>query len=100
MKKLILLLSLVALLGCTKAPDANVATDLCIKACQDALSEGMDLSNGPCLSNEIADNWVCDVAHSPRQAIDNDPSNQCPAYGVSASHFVEVDPECNFIRAI
>ena len=56
------------------------------------------MTNGPCLSNEIVEDWVCDVAHSPRQAVDDLPENQCPAYGDKASHFVEVDPDCNFIR--
>lgn len=59
---------------------------------------GGDLSNGPCLSNEIAPDWVCDVAHSPRAAADDNPANQCPEYGASANHFVEVDKNCNVIQ--
>ena len=61
--------------------------------------------NGPCLSDNnsewnIAD-WVCDVAHSPRQDVDNLPENQCQAFRNSqAHHFVEVDSSCNFIRAV
>lgn len=61
---------------------------------------GIDMSRGPCLSNEVIPDWVADVAHWPRQAIDNDPANQCPAYREGkAHHFVELDPEGNFIRA-
>ena len=55
-------------------------------------SQGLEMSNGPCLSNEIIPDWVADVAHDPREDIDDLPENQCPAYGINASHFVEVDP--------
>jgi len=42
---------------------------------------------------------VCDVAHQPRQDVDNDRKNQCDAYHDGrASHFVEVDPTCAFIE--
>ncbi len=46
--------------------------------------------------------WVCDIAHSPRQSeIDDLPENQCSAYREGrAKHFVEVDMNCNLIRAI
>jgi hypothetical protein len=68
--------------------------------CQKQLETGADLSKGPCLSNEIAPDWVCDVAHNPRQAVDDEPANQCPAYWDTAHHFVEVDPQCNFITEV
>lgn len=80
--------------------EADNAKNLCIQKCQKELNVGRDLSNGPCLSNEIMKDWVCDVAHSPRQAVDNLKENQCSAYGKTASHFVEVDPSCNFIIAV
>jgi hypothetical protein len=84
--------------------DADRARFACIFLCQAALNEGRNLDNGPCLSTgleawDIPD-WVCDVAYDPRQAVDNLPENQCPEFGVSASHFVEVDPDCGFIRAV
>lgn len=61
---------------------------------------GEDLSDGPCLSNEIMPGWVADIVHDPRQAIDNDPANQCPAYRTGeATHFVELDIDGNLIRA-
>lgn len=61
---------------------------------------GVDMSVGPCLSNEVIPDWVADVAHWPRQAIDDDPANQCSAFREGkAHHFVELDPEGNFIRA-
>lgn len=61
---------------------------------------GVDMSDGPCLSNDLMDDWVFDIAHSPRQEIDNEPENQCSAYREGkAHHFVEFDPEGNLIRA-
>lgn len=61
---------------------------------------GVDMSSGPCLSNEIIPDWVADVAHWPRQEVDNDPTNQCPSFREGkAHHFVELDPDGNFIRA-
>lgn len=59
-----------------------------------------DFSNGPCLSNALRPDWVLDIAHNPRQPIDDIPQNQCPAYVQrTAHHFVELDPEGDLIRA-
>lgn len=82
----------------------ELAIKKCKELCEDALSNGIDLSNGPCLSSGNAkwniEGWVCDIAHSPRVAeIDNLKENQCPEWGVSAKSFVEFTPECEFIRA-
>lgn len=84
---------------------------LCIALCQEKLEAGVDLSNGPCLANEmkykpmgsqqekIKEDWVCDVAHDPREDIDDLPENQCSYFREGkAHHFVEVTPECNLIR--
>lgn len=61
---------------------------------------GEDLSAGPCLSNDLIPDWVADIAHNPRQDVDNEPVNQCEAYrNDMAHHFVELDPEGNLIRA-
>jgi hypothetical protein len=44
--------------------------------------------------------WVADIAHDPRQEIDNDPANQCQNFlSGEAQHFVELDPEGNLIQA-
>ncbi|RLJ00896.1 MAG: hypothetical protein DRP11_05300 [Candidatus Aenigmatarchaeota archaeon] len=94
-----LILALVAIAGCTQPGNVDVAKEECIKLCQEALARGENLENGPCLSNRVIEGWVCDVAHSPRQDVDNRPENQCPEFGKSASHFVEVDPNCRFIRS-
>lgn len=102
MKKMLLvsLMAMVLISGCLNQKDSDTATAACIKKCEAALNAGQNLSNGPCLSNEIIKDWVCDVAHSPRQAVDNLPENQCPAYGVTALHFVEVDINCNLIKTV
>jgi len=76
----------------------------CESLCEGFLNEGVDLSMGPCLSDNNADwvatDWVCDVAHSPRQGTDELSANQCLAFRVGqAHHFVEVDENCNLIRA-
>jgi hypothetical protein len=60
----------------------------------------MDFSCGPCLSDALMPDWVLDVAHNPRQAMDDLPSNQCPSFREGrAKHFVELDLEGNLIRA-
>jgi len=77
------------------------AARACQALCNELLSSGEDLSNGPCLSNEVIEDWVCDVAHHPRESIDNDPANQCSAYiAGTARHFVEVDTGCDFVKAV
>jgi hypothetical protein len=59
-----------------------------------------DLSAGPCLSNNLIPDWVADIAHNPRQAVDDLPANQCSAYREGqAHHFVELDLDGNLIRA-
>ena len=79
----------------------DMAVSACKELCESALSIGENLSNGPCLSNRIAEGWVCDVAHSPRLAVDNEPANQCSAYAAgTANHFVEVDANCELIKAL
>ncbi len=80
--------------------DSTRASYACILLCKTYRNNGTDLSSGPCLSGNIIPDWVCDVAHSPRQSVDNLEENQCPEYGKSAHHFVEVNPECKLIRTV
>ena len=80
----------------------DLAVQKCIELCLKAKEQGINLSNGPCLSDfmdyDVYD-YVCDVAHWPRENIDNKPENQCIAYRQGLRHhFIEVDPDCNFIR--
>lgn len=99
------MISLILLSGCTTA-DKNII-DACVALCENALKESKDLSNGPCLSDNNPDwkveNWVCDVAHSPRQTVDNQRENQCNEWWEGynkgyAPKFVEVSPTCEFIK--
>jgi hypothetical protein len=83
--------------GVTTTPEGS-PSEACVDLCKTRLTQGVDLSNGPCLSN--TDPYVCDVAHNPRQDVDNDPANQCSEYGKAAGHFVEVDPQCNIIKQV
>lgn len=65
---------------------------------EEARGEGIDLSRGPCLG-VISTDWVVDVAHDPRQPVDDNPANQCDAYRTGqATHFVELTPEGKVIR--
>lgn len=62
-------------------------------------AEGMDISTGPCLTNDLMQGWVVDVVHSPRQKVDDQPENQCAAFIEGrATHFVELDTEGNLVR--
>ena len=68
-------------------------------AYEEAIAEGRDLADGPCLG-VVLDNWVADVAHNPREEVDDHPENQCEAFrSGEAEHFVELDPDGDFIRA-
>jgi len=67
-----------------------------------------DISRGPCLGEIVASNgsdfdlptWVVDIAHSPRQEVDDKPENQCSAFREGrAKHFVELDENGNLIKA-
>ncbi len=62
--------------------------------------KGRDFSSGPCLSDALLPDWVVDLAHNPRIAMDDLPENQCPGFFEGrAHHFVELDLEGNLIRA-
>lgn len=100
---LAMLLMTLFLSGCLKqtSSEKEEAIKACVEECKARLTKGEDLSNGPCLLNPIPSlpDWVCDVAHSPRQPIDNQPENQCSYYREGkAHHFVEVDEDCNLIK--
>jgi len=108
-----LVLGVLLISGCTQTVPENGGVTaeeraklLCPEMCRQVLAAGMSLSEGPCLSELNwstwnIDDWVCDIAHSPRQEVDNNPANQCQEYrSGQAHHFVEVSPECEFIRAV
>jgi hypothetical protein len=117
MKLLILLILIIFICGCTffQPIEENevLQTETVISACEDlcraALDSGQYLESGPCLSDAKSDwepnwdfsNWVCDIAHYPRQAVDNLQENQCQTFKEGkAQHFVELYPNCTLIRAV
>ncbi len=64
-----------------------------------AKENGVDLSNGPCLG-KVADDWVADIVHNPRQPIDDKPENQCEDYRKgNAHHFIELDQSGSLVAA-
>ena len=102
MCRTLLLVALVLAAGCGGGADdgererAIAAAHL---AYEEAIAQGRDLADGPCLG-VVLENWVADIAHDPRQEIDDRPENQCEAYrSGEAEHFVELDPEGELIRA-
>ncbi len=112
MKKAIFLVFLIILIGgCVggtqqKKIEENAAKTkieaaihACEAECQKAVGDGTDLSKGPCLNDKVIDDWVCDIAHSPREEIDNKQENQCSAFRAGeAHHFVELDENCSLIK--
>ena len=100
-------MGIILISGCIQQEDSKagirqIAATKCVKICQTSYE---DLESGPCLSDDHPDwdidDWVCDVAHSPREDVDNLPENQCQEFrDGEAHHFVEVDPNCEFIKAV
>ena len=116
MKKIILALAIVCIFlasGCIETATDNGTTapstdpqERCVEVCKEQLLAGVELNMGPCLSEssgvswEIED-WACDVAHEPRKDIDENSRYQCQKYRKEeVSHFVEVTPNCEFIRKL
>ena len=61
--------------------------------------EGLDMTSGPCLG-KVADDWVLDIAHKPRQKVDDDPKNQCADFREGrAHHFIELDEDGKLINS-
>ena len=86
--------------------EKNRAVDEAYNIYNEKVAEGVDMRNGPCISEKIevdpplSDWWVVDVAHKPRTSEDNDPNNQCNSYRRGdAEHFVELDVNGNLIKA-
>lgn len=69
---------------------------------EDAIARGENLDAGPCIAENLPrlPEWVADVAHDPREEIDDESENQCRRYREGeASHFVELTPDGELIRA-
>ena len=86
--------------GVKEAASEDLAVARCRELWQQKFSLCEDMSAGPCLSQEIVDDWACDVAHDPRQAVDDQAANQCQSFSNGeVSHFVELDQSGNLIKA-
>jgi len=80
-------------------PEADTAVNQARHFYEIKKSAGDDFRDAPCLSNNLMDNWVADIVHSPRASADNLAGNQCPAYlSGKAEHFVELDIYGNIVR--
>lgn len=103
----LVMLALITLIGCSNDDEPGEderqrAIDAAMEVYAEVAATGQDLSDGPCIAEELDDvpGWSVDIAHNPRQEIDNLPENQCQAYRDSETdHFVELDPAGNLIRA-
>lgn len=65
------------------------------------VARGIDLERGPCIAEELTavPGWSVDIAHDPRQPVDEDPFNQCQLFRRGKTHhFVELDPDGELIR--
>ncbi|HEY6672456.1 MAG TPA: hypothetical protein VIZ91_08140 [Solirubrobacterales bacterium] len=82
--------------------DREKAVDEAQVAFRQLQATGQDLSAGPCISESLPGlaDWVADIAHDPRQSVDDQPANQCQRYrSGEAHHFVELAPDGQLIRA-
>lgn len=78
---------------------AETAQALCLMKCFEAKRLGTDLSRGPCISDEIAAGWACDVVHSPKTEEDSLQQNVCPGLlGDKLKRIVEVTENCDVAR--
>ena len=96
------LVALAASCGGVDEAERDRAVAAAARAFEQAKEEGVDFTDGPCIADplEAMPNWVVDVAHDPRQDVDDDPANQCASYrSGEADHFVELDRDGNLIRA-
>jgi hypothetical protein len=78
------------------------AVNEAMQAFHEAKANGTDLNRGPCIAEQLPGlaDWVADVAHEPRQPVDDQPANQCRRFREGeAHHFVELDPSGHLIRA-
>lgn len=75
------------------------AIDNCIALCKQELAKGNLLESGPCLSENIASGWACDVVHSPRVSfLDDQKENMCENKDKNVKYFVEVTKTCELVR--
>ncbi len=87
--------------GAATTDERNAAIQRAYEVYDEYKQAGLNMEKGPCLTNELLDNWVLDIAHDPREDIDNEFTNQCKDYvHGKKEHFVELTPEGVLIRAM
>lgn len=96
----LVLFSILALSGCVgeKKQAEKTEKDLAIEYAKEIYKQkksgGTDFSSGPCIANPVPElpGWVVDIAHDPRQEVDNLPENQCSNFRLGqANHFIELN---------
>jgi hypothetical protein len=98
----ILALGIVGCGGSSGASDADKDKAIAAAKFLYAGQAKRDLSSGPCLSEGLdgLSDWVVDIAHDPRQPVDDQPANQCQSFRDGETHhFVELTPDGRLIRA-
>ena len=105
-KPLFVALASVVILGCGGNDVSEEERDRAITAAKQAyrgaIARDVNLDVGPCIAENLPrlPEWVADVAHDPREGIDDASENQCRRYrDGEASHFVELTPDGGLIRA-
>jgi hypothetical protein len=81
--------------------DRDRAVMEAMAAYHEAKFTGAELDHGPCIAEQLPGltDWVADIAHSPRQPVDDLPANQCQRFRKGrAHHFVELDPSGHLLR--
>ena len=103
---LLALVTFVLLTGCGAGSPSQDVRDRAVSEAMQAYREqkasGTDFARGPCIAEQLPglEDWVADVAHRPRQPVDDQPANQCQRFrDGEAHHFVELDPSGHLIRA-
>jgi hypothetical protein len=102
---IVLVVMAAAVAGCGDDDSSEGEREAAIDAAQrifETQAETLDLDAGPCVSESLPGlpDWVADIAHEPRTDADDDPANQCERFrDGEASHFVELTPEGEVIRA-
>lgn len=84
--------------------ELNQRKELAIREASDLFrkkqEEGMDFSSGPCLAEEVIDDWSADIVHLPRVDEDDKPENQCAHYRTGKTHhFIELSVDGDLVRA-
>jgi len=79
--------------------ESDIAVQKAKAIFQELKDRGVDFSSGPCIAENLMPDWVADVAHNPRQPVDNLPQNQCQNFrNGKANHFIELNPSGDVIK--